>query len=290
MPFGAELRPEGTRFRLWAPAASRVAVAVEGAGTQAAERPLERAEDGWFAGFLPGVRAGARYRYRVDGGAAVPDPASRFQPEGVGGPSEVIDAAAFAWDDAGWRGRPFEEAVLYELHVGAFTPEGDFAGVARRLDALAELGVTALELMPVAAFAGSRNWGHDGVLPFAPAAAYGRPEALKRLVAEAHGRGLMVLLDVVYNHFGPEGNHLRRYAPAFFTDRHRSEGALPVGAAAFGDLEIPLPAEDAARRWRDALSGRAVAARAGEGGPALAGAELFAALPVAVLADAPEGA
>ena len=143
------------------------------------------------------------------------------------GPSEVIDPAAFDWPEDDWRGRPWEEAVIYELHVGSFTAAGNFAGVIERLDYLAELGVTALEIMPVADFPGRRNWGYDGVLPFAPDAAYGRPEDLKRLVAAAHQRGLMVLLDVVYNHFGPEGNYLHAYAPTFFNPRH----ATPWGAA-----------------------------------------------------------
>jgi malto-oligosyltrehalose trehalohydrolase len=150
----------------------------------------------------------------------VPDPASRFQPSDVHGPSQVVDPERYAWRNDGWIGRPWEEAVLYEAHLGAFSPEGGFDGMRRRLDYLAKLGITAVELMPIADFDGRRNWGYDGVLLFAPDAAYGTPDDLKRLVDEAHGRGLMMLLDVVYNHFGPSGNFLGRYAPGFFT-QHR---------------------------------------------------------------------
>ncbi len=211
MPFGAAVEADGARFRLWAPSAREVAVVLDDE-----ESPLDDAGDGWRETRVDGVAAGARYSFRVDGELLVPDPASRFQPSGVHGPSEVVDPEAFAWEDGDWRGRPWEEVVLYELHVGAFTTAGDYAGVEAHLDHLAELGVTALELMPLAECPGRRNWGYDGVLPFAPAARHGRPEALKRLVQAAHARGLMVLLDVVYNHFGPEGNFLPRYAAPFF--------------------------------------------------------------------------
>jgi malto-oligosyltrehalose trehalohydrolase len=157
----------------------------------------------------------------------VPDPASRFQPEGVHGPSEVIDLHAHEWRELHWRGRPWSEAVLYELHVGTFTPSGTFRAVMERLDHLEQLGVTAIEIMPIAAFPGARNWGYDGALLYAPQSTYGRPEDLKALVDSAHARGIMVILDVVYNHFGPEGNYLPLYAPEFFTDRHQT----PWGAA-----------------------------------------------------------
>jgi malto-oligosyltrehalose trehalohydrolase len=159
--------------------------------------------------------------------APVPDPASRFQPGGVHAPSEVIDPCAHVWQHSAWHGRPWHEIVLYELHVGTFTPEGTYAAAAARLDALAELGVTALELMPLAQPAGDRNWGYDGVLPFAPQRAYGRPDDLKAFVDAAHARGLCVFLDVVYNHFGPEGNYLHAFAEPFFTERHHT----PWGAA-----------------------------------------------------------
>ncbi len=227
MPFGAEIRPDGTtRFRLWAPAADRVALALAGA-TVRAEVPMAALGDGWHETIVPGAPAGARYAFRLQNGLAVPDPASRYNPDDVHGPSAVVDPLAFEWQDADWRGRPWHEAVIYELHVGAFTPAGTFAAAIERLDDLAELGVTAIELMPVADFPGRRNWGYDGALLYAPDATYGTPEDLKRLVQAAHARGLMVLLDVVYNHFGPEGNYLHLYAPQFF-DRRRQ---TPWGAA-----------------------------------------------------------
>src|SRR3954471_13155052 len=169
---------------------------------------------------VPGRSAGSLYRFQIDDKAEVPDPASRFQPQDVQGPSEVVDPTAFQWRDENWRGRPWEEAVFYELHVGTFSPEGTFRGVEQKLDYLRDLGVTAVELMPLADFSGARNWGYDGVLPFAPDSAYGRPEDLKQLVQSAHAKGLMIFLDVVYNHFGPEGNYLHLYAPQFFTKRH----------------------------------------------------------------------
>jgi malto-oligosyltrehalose trehalohydrolase len=232
MPFGAELDDAGAvRFRLWAPAAEQVAVEIAGTGQQGALLALMPQPDGWFALTTDAAGPGSRYRFRIDGPRTsgtpvVPDPAARFQPGDVHGFSEVIDPAAFAWNDQGpgadWRGLPWETAVLYELHLGCFSPEGTFAGAARRLPQLADLGVTAVELMPVAAFPGSRNWGYDGVLPFAPDASYGRPEDLKALIEQAHGFGLMVFLDVVYNHFGPEGNYLHLYAPQFFTERHQT--------------------------------------------------------------------
>ena len=178
--------------------------------------------EGWFELISHRAAAGDLYCYRIGGDLLVADPASRFQPGGVHGPSRVVDPAAWSWPDRAWQGRPWSEAVVYELHVGCFTPEGTWAATEQRLDYLAELGVTALELMPLAAFPGQRNWGYDGVLPFAPAASYGEPAELKSLVAAAHARGLLVLLDVVYNHFGPEGNYLHAYAPQFFTRRHRT--------------------------------------------------------------------
>jgi malto-oligosyltrehalose trehalohydrolase len=233
MPFGAECLPDGrVRFRLWAPAADQVVLRL-GDGDAEQDRAMHAAGDGWLELTTDAARPGMRYAFRIagahtDGQQTVPDPASRFQPAGVHGPSEIIDPDAFRWPDAEpWRGRPWDEAVLYELHIGTFSPEGTFAGAAARLEQLAALGVTALELMPVAAFPGQRNWGYDGVLPFAPAASYGRPEDLKALVQAAHDQGLMVFLDVVYNHFGPEGNYLHLYAPQFFNARHQT----PWGAA-----------------------------------------------------------
>jgi len=183
--------------------------------------------DGWFEATVADAPAGTRYAFRIDGGITVPDPASRFNPDDVHCPSMVVDPLAYEWRDAGWTGRPWEDAVFYELHVGAFTAEGSFAAAIERLDYLADLGVTAVELMPLADFPGRRNWGYDGVLPFAPDASYGAPDELKRLIDAAHARSLMVFLDVVYNHFGPEGNYLHAYAPQFFNPAHHT----PWGAA-----------------------------------------------------------
>jgi len=178
--------------------------------------PMQINDGGWHELTIAGLEAGALYKYRIDGELEVPDPASHFQPFDVNGPSEVIDHGAFRWRTASWRGRPWTQAVILELHVGTFTAGGTCRSAIERLDALVETGITAIELMPVADFAGKRNWGYDGVLWYAPDSAYGRPDDLRALIDEAHGRGLMVYLDVVYNHFGPEGNYLPRYAPTFF--------------------------------------------------------------------------
>ena len=228
MPFGAELTPEGqVRFRLWAPAAHEVELMLHQGAGEARALKMSAQPGGWFELLTGEAHAGSRYRYRIDRKTEVPDPASRSNPQDIHGPSEVVDPEAFQWDDDAWRGRPWHEAVIYELHVGTFSPEGSFAGVEKRLDHLAGLGITAIELMPIADFPGKRGWGYDGVLQFAPESAYGRPEELKSLIAAAHRRGIAVMLDVVYNHFGPEGNYLHLYAPQFFTDRHHT----PWGAA-----------------------------------------------------------
>lgn len=219
MPFGAEFGDGATTFRLWAPAAARVDLVLD-TGARRSEVALFAREGGWYERTVDGVGAGAPYAFRIDRSITVPDPASRANPDGVHGPSVVVDPVGYAWRDAPWRGRAWSEAVLYELHIGTFTPGGTFAAAIERLDDLVDLGITAIELMPVAAFPGVRNWGYDGVLPFAPASSYGTPDDLKRLVDEAHARGLMILLDVVYNHFGPEGNYLHGYAPQFFNPRH----------------------------------------------------------------------
>ncbi|WP_019143007.1 malto-oligosyltrehalose trehalohydrolase [Noviherbaspirillum massiliense] len=209
--FGAQLvAPDRTRFRLWAPGSQQVFLEIEGA--PAIE--MTSLADGWFEIEAP-CGAEARYRYRVSEALAVPDPASRAQDGDVHDASIVCDPAAYHWTHGTWLGRPWHETVLYELHVGAL---GGFAGVTKQLPALAELGITAVELMPVADFPGPRNWGYDGVLPYAPDAAYGTPDELKHLVDTAHGLGMMVFLDVVYNHFGPDGNYLGAYAPSFFRD------------------------------------------------------------------------
>jgi maltooligosyltrehalose trehalohydrolase len=233
MPFGAQLTADGNvRFRLWAPGATRIELCLEGrgpdGGTGDALLRMGRDEHGWFELTTDRAGPGSRYGFRVDGDLRVPDPAARFQPADVHGPSEVVDPAAYRWRDGAWRGRPWEEAVVYELHVGAFDAPGTYDGVRRRLDYLAELGVTAIELMPLADFPGGRNWGYDGVSLYAPDACYGRPEGLKALIDAAHARGLMVLLDVVYNHFGPEGNYLHAYAPQFFSSSHDTPWGVAI--------------------------------------------------------------
>lgn len=223
MPFGAQISSDGgALFRLWAPNAKRVTLKTHSENGEGLRKDLSAAGDGWFELEIAALRAGAGYHYRIDDEINVPDPASRFNPRGVQDVSIIVDPASFDWTDAGWHGRPWREAVVYEMHVGAFTQAGTYAAASERLDDLAALGVTAIELMPLAAFPGMRGWGYDGVLQFAPHAAYGEPHDLKRFIEAAHERNLMVLLDVVYNHFGPEGNYLPRYAPDFFTSRHHT--------------------------------------------------------------------
>jgi maltooligosyltrehalose trehalohydrolase len=226
MPFGAECREGGTRFSLWAPSRERVRLQLGREGGRILD--MQAREGGWHELVVEGVGHGAVYAFRCEGlDYAVADPASRANPWDVGGPSVVIDPKRYEWKDERWKGRPWHEAVVYELHVGTFTGEGTFAAAATKLGHLAAAGITAIELMPVADFAGKRGWGYDGVLPFAPDSAYGLPEDLKALVEAAHAHGLMVLLDVVYNHFGPEGNHLGAYAKDFFNPKHQT----PWGAA-----------------------------------------------------------
>lgn len=207
-----------TRFSLWAPDAESVALLIEGG-----ERlPMTAQQDGWYSIDAP-VGAGTPYHYLIDDELKVPDPASRAQAGDVHQPSLVVDPEGYPWRNPDWQGRPWHETVLYELHVGAY---GGYSQIEERLAGLAELGVTAIELMPLAEFPGDRNWGYDGVLPYAPEASYGTPEQLKQLIDAAHGHGLMVFLDVVYNHFGPDGNYLGRYAGHFFReDQHTPWGA-----------------------------------------------------------------
>jgi len=214
---GALPRQGGVSFRLWAPVARHVDVAAEsGEGVH----PMRDVGQGFFEAVVPRMAAGALYRYRVDNGRAYPDPASRFQPDGVHGPSMVVDPGRYVWHDGGWRGRAQEDLVFYELHVGTFTPEGTFAGVRRRLPYLKDLGVTAVELMPVAEFPGRWNWGYDGAALFAPSRAYGSPDDLRLLVDEAHRLELAVFLDVVYNHFGPDGAYAVALSPYFLSKSH----------------------------------------------------------------------
>jgi 1,4-alpha-glucan branching enzyme/maltooligosyltrehalose trehalohydrolase len=241
MRFGASLRGDagGVDFRLWAPAAKQASVLVYDTGAAPASgsppsrgfrnfvvHAARRDSSSWWECHVPDAGVGTLYHWRIDDELNVPDPASRSNPFGVHEPSCVVDPLAFDWDD-GWTGRPWHEVVLYELHVGAFTPEGTFAAAAQRLQELKDIGVTAIELMPLAAFPGRFGWGYDGVLPYAPHAAYGSPQDLKAFIQQAHRLGLMVFLDVVYNHFGPEGNYLHRYAPQFFSATRSS----PWGAA-----------------------------------------------------------
>ena len=207
MTWGPTLAEEGTTFRLWAPDRDTVTVEIaDGGAIQMTPEP-----EGWFSAKAP-VGAGTRYRFRLADDLTVPDPASRAQSGGVHGWSVVVDQA-YAWRTPDWRGRPWEGMVIQEVHVGTLS---GFAGVADHLPAIAELGITGIELMPVNAFGGTRNWGYDGVLPYAPAESYGRPHELKALVDRAHELGLAVFLDVVYNHFGPDGNYLGAYAKGFF--------------------------------------------------------------------------
>ncbi|HTH78617.1 MAG TPA: malto-oligosyltrehalose trehalohydrolase [Ramlibacter sp.] len=228
MPFGATLSAQGgVDFRLWGPAAQQAEVAIYARpGSKPVMHPAECDAQGWWECHIDEASAGTLYQWRIDGNLLVPDPASRQNPHGVHEPSAVVDPMQFDWSDS-WRGRPWNEVVLYELHVGAFTPEGTFIAACEKLEDLAKLGITALELMPIADFPGRFGWGYDGVLPFAPHSSYGTPDELKHFIKEAHRHGLMVFLDVVYNHFGPSGNYLGRYAPTFFSETHAS----PWGAA-----------------------------------------------------------
>ncbi|MEO7208834.1 MAG: malto-oligosyltrehalose trehalohydrolase [Steroidobacteraceae bacterium] len=232
MPFGCALKPEGgARFRLWAPSCAAVMLELTLPRAGAAALHAMRNLQGWHEIDVPDACDGASYRYIVnnrDGQAfAVPDPASRCNPEGVHAASIIVDPTSYAWQVPEWRGRSWPDAVLYELHIGTFTHEGTFAAARERLVDLKLLGVTALQIMPLAAFPGARNWGYDGVLQFAPAPCYGSPSDLKAFIDGAHTLGMMVLLDVVYNHFGPEGNYLHAYCPEFFNPAHRT----PWGAA-----------------------------------------------------------
>jgi maltooligosyltrehalose trehalohydrolase len=241
LPVGAEALPGGgVHFRVWAPRRSRVEVVFEGEG---APNPfaLEGEESGYFSGLAEGLAEGALYRFRLDGDEYLyPDPASRFQPRGPHGASRVVDPARFRWTDAEWKGASLKGQAVYELHVGAFTPEGTLAAAAARLKELASLGVTCVELMPVAEFPGRFGWGYDGVCLFAPTRLYGDPEDLRRFVNEAHQRNVAVILDVVYNHLGPDGNYLGQFSEHYFTDRHQTEW----GAALNFDGEHSAPVRE----------------------------------------------
>jgi len=222
LPVGAEVQPGGgAHFRVWAPKRRTVEVILEGEEPHRAI-PMEPEENGYFARFVSDAGEGARYRYRLDGEGPFPDPVSRFQPEGPHGPSQVVDPSKFAWTDQGWKGLELPGQVLYEMHVGTFTPEGTWAAAIERLPRLVELGVTAVEAMPAAEFAGTFGWGYDGVDLFAPYHHYGTPDDMRRFVDAAHGLGLGVILDVVYNHFGPDGSYVGQFSDHYF---HRSRAS-----------------------------------------------------------------
>jgi maltooligosyltrehalose trehalohydrolase len=226
LPVGAEVQPRGgVHFRVWAPQRRRVAVVLEGQG----EVALAPEAGGYCSGHVPTANAGTLYRFRLDDDERlVPDPASRFQPDGPHGPSQVIDPGVFRWTDQGWRGVVREGHVIYELHLGTFTPEGTWEAAARELPELAEVGITMIEVMPVADFPGRFGWGYDGVDLFAPCRLYGTPDDMRRFVDRAHALGLAVILDVVYNHFGPDGNYVGEFAEHYFTDRHTTDWGQPI--------------------------------------------------------------
>jgi maltooligosyltrehalose trehalohydrolase len=219
---GAEVVAGGVHFRVWAPTHCKVELLL---GDEAKSRSLNPEGDGYWSAMVDGIGAGTRYRYRLDGDSdAFPDPASRFLPEGPHGPSEVVDPRSFAWTDLAWTGLPLHGEVIYELHVGTFSPEGNWAGAIRKLGTLKELGVTVIELMPVAEFPGRFGWGYDGVAWFAPCRLYGTPDDLRGFVDQAHALGIGVILDVVYNHFGPDGNYLEKFSPHYCSERSNEWG------------------------------------------------------------------
>lgn len=218
-PIGAELRPEGVHFRVWAPDRSSICVVF----SEERRHFLEAEDRGYFSGLVKNIGPGSLYRLQLDGKEAVSDPASRFQPDGPHGPSAVVDPRAFAWTDREWKGPELDTLVIYELHIGTFTAEGTWTAAARELPELAAIGITCLEVMPLGDFAGEFGWGYDGVNLFAPTRLYGTPDDFRRFVDQAHTHGIAVLLDVVYNHLGPDGNYLKRFASAYFTDRHQTD-------------------------------------------------------------------
>ena len=248
--FGAVCAPGAVRFTVWAPDVSVLEVVIESTdATKCRSHGLTQIEKGLFQGTVDAARPGDLYRYRIDGKPPYPDPASRFQPLGVHGSSEIIDPHAFAWSDADWRGCAIEDAIFYEVHVGAFTLEGTLDSARSRLPFLKELGVTAIELMPLADFPGNRNWGYDGAALYAPARCYGRPDDLRRFVDEAHGLGLAVFLDVVYNHFGPDGAYAAAFSSQFFSPRHRSPWGDGINLDDAGSRHVRQFFIDSALHW-----------------------------------------
>ncbi len=242
---GATPQDGGTRFEVWAPGASSVELAVEGRPAVALHRDDAA---GTWVGFVVGAGHGDRYRFHLDGGEPLADPASAWQPDGVHGPSAVVDASRFTWTDEGWRGVARSDAVVYELHVGAFTPEGTLDAAIGELPRLVALGVSVVELMPLNAFPGRRNWGYDGVFLSAVQESYGGPDALARFVDAAHGAGLAVVVDVVYNHLGPEGNVLGRFGP-YTTDVYRTPWGEAINLAEAGSDAVRRTFTESACRW-----------------------------------------
>jgi maltooligosyltrehalose trehalohydrolase len=241
LPVGAEVQPGGgVHFRVWAPARKGVEIVLENPRGAALEHAFALAHEGngYFSGLLADARAGTLYRCRLDGQGPFPDPVSRFQPQGPHGPSQVIDASAYAWNDAAWRGLAREGQVLYEMHVGTLTPEGTWRSAARELGELASLGITALEVMPVADFPGRFGWGYDGVDLFAPTRLYGTPDDLRAFVDAAHAAGIGVILDVVYNHFGPDGAYHREFSPQYYSDRYENEWGDPINFDGSGSAPV----------------------------------------------------
>ena len=231
LPVGAEVQASGgVHFRVWAPRRKRVEVMLEQAvgARSAAAYELESDSVGYFSGLLLDAAPGMLYRYRLDGEKSYPDPASRFQPEGPHGPSQIVDPAAFGWTDRAWCGIHIQGQVIYEMHVGTFTRPGTWEAAACELETLAGLGITVLEVMPVADFTGSFGWGYDGVDLYAPTRLYGTPDDFRRFVDRAHRTGLAVILDVVYNHFGPEGAYFTEFSDHYFTDRYENEWGKPI--------------------------------------------------------------
>ncbi len=220
---GARPERDGVDFRVWAPVANVVEIVFEGTDQSRPNVPMIKSADGIFSVHVADARPGIRYRYQIDGNGPFPDPASRFQPEGVHGPSEVIDPTAFTWTDTDWKGPDPASLVIYELHIGTFTKGGTFAAATEMLPKLAELGVTVVELMPLADFPGQRGWGYDGVNLYSPARCYGRPNDLRQFVNTAHKHGLAVMIDAVYNHLGPDGNYLAQFSPYYFSTTHHTD-------------------------------------------------------------------
>jgi len=247
LPIGAEYAAgKGVHFRVWAPARKSVDVVIN----DGADVPLSREDAGYFSALLPDARPGDLYRFRLDLSKSLyPDPASRYQPDGPHGPSQVIDPTAFEWTDKRWRGIGAEDHVLYEMHIGTFTPEGTWAAATEKLDHLAETGITCLEVMPVNDFVGIFGWGYDGVNLFAPTRLYGRPDDFRRFIDRAHGLGIAVILDVVYNHLGPDGNYLKEFSPDYFSTRHKTDWGEAINFDAPGSDAVRELFISNARHW-----------------------------------------